>query len=104
MSEWFNLQPHVTIPFDGDIDPTSVNSKSAFFVELVDATATQGESTQRVIGVNQLVWDPALRVLAAESDEQLRQHTRYAFVTTTGIRDSSGAPVGLAEELTRFRR
>jgi len=104
MLDGFNLQPRVTIPFDGDIDPTSVNSKSAFFVELVDATATQGESTQRVIGVNQLVWDPALRVLAAESDEQLRQHTRYAFVTTTGIRDSSGAPVGLAEELTRFRR
>jgi hypothetical protein len=104
----FNLQPRVTIPFDGDIDPTSVNSKNTFFVELgdadVDATTTQGESTSRVIGVNQLVWDPALRVLAAESDEQLRQHTRYAFVTTTGIRDSSGAPVGLAKELTLFRR
>ena len=56
-----------------------------------------------MIGVNQLVWDPATRVLAVESDEQLRQHTRYAFVTTTGIRDSSGVPVGLAEELTRFR-
>jgi integrase len=70
----------------------------------VDATATQGETrTPRLIGVNQLVWDPALRVLAAESDEQLRQHTRYAFVTTTGIRDSSGAPVGVAEELMRFR-
>jgi hypothetical protein len=107
MLDGFNLQPRVTIPFDGDIDPTSVNSKNAFFVELgdadVDAIATQGKGTPRVIGVNQLVWDPALRVLAAESDEQLRQHTRYAFVATTGIRDSSGVPVGLAEELTRFR-
>ena len=104
----FNLQPRVTIPFDGDIDPSSVNSKSAFFVELedadVDATASQGESgTPRVIGVNQLVWDPTTRVLAVESDEQLRQHTRYAFVTTTDICDSSGTPVGLAEEMTRFR-
>jgi hypothetical protein len=104
----FNLQPRVTIPFDGDIDPTSVNSKNAFFAELgdadVDATATQGETrSPRVIGVNQLVWDPATRVLAAESDEQLRQHTRYAFVTTTAIRDSSGVPVRLAEELPRFR-
>jgi len=104
----FNLQPRVTIPFDGDIDPTGVNSKNAFFVELgdadVDATATQGETrTPRVIGVNQLVWDPTTRILAAESDEQLRQHTRYAFVTTTGIRDSSGAPVRFAEKLTRFR-
>jgi hypothetical protein len=104
----FNLQPRVTIPFDGDIDPTSVNSKSAFFVELgdadVDATATQRETrTPRVIGVNQLIWDPATRVLAIESDEQLRQHTRYAFVITTGICDTSGSPVRLAEELTRFR-
>jgi hypothetical protein len=104
----FNLQPRVTIPFDGDIDPTSVNSKNAFFAELgdadVDATATQGETrSPRVIGVNQLVWDPATRVLAAESDEQLRQHTRYAFVTTTAISDSSGVPVRLAEELPRFR-
>src|SRR5215472_1882789 len=91
----FNLQPRVTVPFDGNIDPTSVNSKNALFVELgnadVDATATHGETrTPHVIGVNQLVWDPALRVLAAESDEQLRQHTRYGFVITTGIRDTSG--------------
>jgi len=104
----FNLQPRVTIPFDGDIDPSTVNSRNVFFVELgnadVDATASRsGNGPPPVIGVNQLVWDPATRVLAAESDEQLRQHTRYAFVTTTGIRDSSGAPVGLAEELTRFR-
>ena len=103
----FNLQPRVTIPFDGDIDPTSVTSKSAFFVELgdadVDATATQRETRNpRVIGVNQLIWDPATRVLAIESDEQLRQHTRYAFVITTDICDTSGSPVRLAEELTRF--
>src|SRR5689334_14945854 len=26
----FNLQPRVTVPFDGDIDPTSVNSDNAF--------------------------------------------------------------------------
>jgi hypothetical protein len=104
----FNLQPRVTIPFDGDIDPSTVNSRNAFFVELgnadVDATASRSENRPPpVIGVNQLVWDPATRVLAVESDEQLRQHTRYAFVTTTGILDSSGAPVGLADELRRFR-
>jgi hypothetical protein len=103
----FNLQPRVTIPFDGDIDSNSVNSKNAFFVELgdadVDATATQRETRNpRVIGVNQLIWDPATRVLAIESDEQLRQHSRYAFVITTGICDTSGSPVRLAEELTRF--
>lgn len=104
----FNLQPRVTVPFDGDIDPTSVNSANAFFVELgnadVDATQDEDEDgTPRVIGVNQLVWDPATRVLAAESDEQLRQHTRYAFVVTSGVLDASGTPVRAAEGLERFR-
>jgi hypothetical protein len=51
----FNLQPRVTVPFDGDIDPASVNSTNAFFVELrdadVDATTNGNENaTPRVIG------------------------------------------------------
>jgi hypothetical protein len=104
----FSLQPRVTVPFDGDIDPASVNSSDAFFVELgnadVDAPAHRSENgTSRVIGVNQLVWDPATRLLTAESDAQLQQHTRYAFVLTKGVLDSAGAPVVAAEGLERFR-
>jgi hypothetical protein len=104
----FNLQPRVTVPFDGDIDPASVNSTNAFFVELGDAdvdAATSGDEkgTPRLIGVNQLVWDPPTHVLAAESDEQLRQHTCYAFVVTRGVRDSSGASVSAVEGLEQFR-
>ena len=49
--------------------------------------------------MNQLVWDPATRVLAAESDEQLKQHTRYAFVVTTGVLDASGAALAPAPGL-----
>lgn len=98
----FSLQPRVTVPFDRDIDPTSLNSTTMFFVELGDAsisapTAVKTVGAPRVVGVNQLVWDPATRVLAAESDEQLQQHTRYAFVATTGIRGATGAPVGAVD-------
>lgn len=105
----FNLQPRVTVPFDGDIDPTSVNSDNAFFLELegsdVDAPTNGTEAgPPRVIGVNQLVWDPDTRVLAAQSDEQLRQHTRYAFIVTGGVRAASGVPVRAAAELRRFRQ
>src|SRR5215471_11794084 len=105
----FNLQPRVTVPFDGDIDPESVNSADAFFIELGDAdidapTSGTGNATPRVIGVNQLVWDSPSHVLAAESDEQLRQHTRYAFVVTTGMLDASSLPIAPAEELTRSAR
>jgi hypothetical protein len=104
----FNLQPRVTVPFDGDIDPHSVNSTNTFFLELADADIDAPfvgrlSIAPRVIGINQLVWDPPTHVLAAQSDEQLRQHTRYAFVITTALRDASGAPVQAPDELDRFR-
>jgi hypothetical protein len=104
----FNLQPRVTVPFDGNIDPQSVNSANTFFVELSDAGIDAGfgrvlSAASRVIGVNQIVWDASTHVLAAQSDEQLRQHTRYAFVVTAGLLDTAGAPVKAADELDRFR-
>jgi hypothetical protein len=104
----FNLQPRVTVPFDGDIDPISVNSTNVFFVELgnadVDGPMGNGkDGAPSIIGVNQLVWDPVTRTLAVESDEQLRQHTRYAFVVTSSVLDASGTPVGAADGLERFR-
>jgi hypothetical protein len=37
MLDGFNLQPRVTVPFDGDINPSSVNSTTAFFIELGDS-------------------------------------------------------------------
>jgi len=103
----FNLQPRVTVPFDGDIDPMSVNSANVFFVELGDADVRRDierprRRRLRVIGVNQLVWDPASHVLAAESDEQLRQHTRYALIVTSGVRAKSGAPIEASMDFRRF--
>jgi len=105
----FNLQPRVTVPFDGDIDPSSINSGNAFFLELADADIDspfngRWKAVSRVIGVNQLVWDPPTHVLAAQSDQQLRQHTRYAFVITTGLRDTSGAAIKAADDLGRLRQ
>ena len=102
----FNLQPRVTVPFDGDIDPDSVNSRNTFFVELGDADDRRdGERRERhcrVIGVNQPVWDPVARVLAVESDEQLKQHTRYAFVVTRGVHDASGVPLAADQDQPGF--
>ena len=98
----FNMQPRVTVPFDGDINPSTVTSQNMFFVELDNADVDAGREWRRwrhhwdpvaVIGINQAVWDPASRVVAVQSDEQLKQHTRYAFVVTNGVRDAGGAPV-----------
>ena len=103
----FNLQPRVTVPFDGEIDPNSVNSSDTFFIELEDAHhrrvgERERERHHRVIGVNQLVWDPGSRVLAVESDEQLKQHTRYAFVVTRGVHDASGVPLAADQDQPGF--
>jgi len=56
-----------------------------------------------VIGINQVVWDPATNTLHAESDELLDQHTRYALIVTRGARDLLGDPVEASEAFKRFR-
>ena len=77
----FNVQPRLTIPFSGAIDPESVTSQSMFLVRLPDGDVT---------GINQVVWHPATNRLHAESDELLDQHTRYLLVVTDDVRDADG--------------
>lgn len=87
----FNVQPRFSVPFDGDIDPASVNSQSIFIVHLGDVLTGRGRGER--VGINQIVWDPASRTLAFESDRQLDQHSRYALVVTTAVRDAAGKPI-----------
>src|SRR5215813_5594971 len=86
----FNLQPRLSIPFTGPIDPSSVSSRTVFLVRLGDV---EGGRSRHVVGINQVVWDPATNTLHAESDELLDQHTRYLLVVTDGVRDTAGLPV-----------
>ena len=88
----FNLQPRLSIPFTGPIDLTSVTSKTVFLFEL--------GPTSRLLGVNQLVWDPDTNTVHVESDEFLNQHTRYLLVVTDGVRDITGDPL----ESAQFRK
>src|SRR5438105_2940804 len=71
----FNIQPRLSIPFDGAIDPASVTSSTVFLLRLPEGIA---------VGINQIVWDPPTNTLYAESDELLDQHTRYALIVTDG--------------------
>src|SRR5437899_9335043 len=86
----FNLQPRLSIPFSGPIDVSSVSSSTVFLVRLGDV---HGGRSRHVIGINQIVWDPATNTLHAESDEFLDQHTRYLLVVTDGVRDTAGRAV-----------
>src|SRR6266853_1892137 len=99
----FNPQPRLSVPFSGAIDPNTVTSASMFLVALGDADRKgQGSDRPEVIGINQVVWDPATNSLHVQSDQFLRQHTRYLLVVTNGIRDAGGDPVE-AGDFARFR-
>ncbi|HET7871992.1 MAG TPA: hypothetical protein VFL42_05730 [Terriglobales bacterium] len=97
----FNPQPRLSIPFDGAIDVSSVSSSTIFLVQL-PANFVFGREfedddlsgfTPNIIGINQIVWDPATLTLFAESDQHLDQRTSYLLVVTRGVRDASGNPV-----------
>jgi hypothetical protein len=98
----FNLQPRLSIPFDGAIDVNTVNSKTVFLISLGD-TLNPGEHQGEVVGINQVVWDVATTTLHAESDELLAQHTRYALIVTNGIHDSNGNPAEATDDFRDFR-
>ena len=105
----FNVQPRLSIPFDGPIDVTTVNSQSVFLVSLDNPRADhrRGRNGHRhrrqVIGINQIVWDVATNTLHAESDELLAQHQRYALIVTRGVLDVDGHPVKATEAFQRFQ-
>ena len=63
----FNLQPRLSIPFTGAIDVASV-----YELERLPRPAFP---TAHVTGINQIVWEPAVNTLHAESDQLLDQHT-----------------------------
>jgi hypothetical protein len=97
----FNLQPRLSIPFDGPIDVNSINSHDVFLVRMND-TLPGGSPIRQVVGINQVVWDPATDTLHVESDQLLDQHTRYALIVTDGVLNQAGKPVGTSEEFTSF--
>src|SRR6266849_9311964 len=86
----FNIQPRISIPFSGRIDPSTVSSSTVFLVGPGD----------HVVGINQAVWEPATNTLHVESDEQLAQDTTYLLVVSRGVHDANGQPL----DATTFRR
>jgi hypothetical protein len=89
----FNLQPRVSIPFDGAINLGTATSDSLFLVDV---------EAGRKVGINQRVWDPGTNTLHFESDDQLRQHTRYPVIATKDIRDTHNKAIKPAESFRNF--
>src|SRR5262245_59481171 len=98
----FNLHPRVSIPFVGPIDVHSVTSGTVFLVSLGD-TLNPEDRGGRVVGINQVVWDPPTNTLHVESDQFLDQHTRYAVIVTSGVHGQDGQPVEATLAFRHFR-
>ena len=82
----FNVQPRVSIPFDGPIDPSTVSSDTVRLYDL-DCLACAP------VGIDQAVWEPAANTLHAESAALLKQHETYLLVATTGLHAADGSPL-----------
>src|SRR5262249_33207916 len=98
----FHVQPRLSIPFSGPIDVASVSSATVFLVR-VGSPWAEDAPDGAVVGINQIVWDPATNTLHAASDALLAQHTPYALIVTQGIRATTGQPVEASEAFVRFR-
>jgi hypothetical protein len=82
----FNVQPRLSFPFDGPIDPSTVSSDTVRLYDL-------GCLACGPIGIDQAVWEPAANTLHAESGELLKQHERYLLVATTGLHAADGSSI-----------
>jgi len=98
----FNTQPRIAVPFDGAINPNTFNSSNVFLVRL-GSLFDPDDGPHPVIGINQVVWDPASFTAFAESDEHLDQHTSYLLIVTNGVTDPTGDPVEASKNFRRFR-
>ncbi len=101
----FNLQPRLSIPFDGAIDVSTVNSSTVFLITLPGRGLREVEFehfTPQVIGINQTVWDPASLTLFAESNDHLNEDSNYALIVTTAVHDASGNPIVAGSAFAQF--
>ncbi len=101
----FNLQPRLSVPFDSAIDPNTVTSKTVFLITLPGPGLRDLEFdgfTPQVIGINQIVWDPASLTLFAESNDHLNEDANYALIVTNGVHDAQGNPISATEAFSAF--
>jgi len=121
----FNTRPRIAIPFDGEIDLSTVNSDTIFLVSLGDSiidgvpgcpsarVETDDQETLprpdagAVVGIDQGVWDPTTntdpttKTLYVEAAETLEQHTRYVVFVTRGVKDTTGQPIETPKEFKK---
>ena len=82
----FNVQPRITVPFNGAIDLASVSSASIHLYDLSCLACAP-------VGIDQVTWEPAADALHFESADFLKEGTTYLLVVTTAVHSADGTPV-----------
>ncbi len=82
----FSVDPRVSIPFSGAIDPATVTPDTVFFVDL------HGQRT----ALDRVVWTPATNTLHGVPQTYLAQHTPYLLVVTNGVKAADGSSLNPA--------
>jgi hypothetical protein len=99
----FNLQPRLSVPFSGAINPDTATSDTVFLVRLASSLPDDDDTSWGTrVGIDQIVWDPSSKTLHVESAQLLDQHTRYVLVVTKRVRDENGKDVKAAKGFLRF--
>src|SRR5215204_5838884 len=80
----FGLTTRMSIPFDGGIDPTTVSDRNVFVISR-SSTLPRGAPGAEVIGINQVIWDPATHTLHVEVNGILDQYRQYALIVPDSI-------------------
>ena len=99
----FGLTTRISIPFDGAIDPTTVSDHNVFVISR-SSTLPGAEPGGEVIGINQVIWDPATHTLHVEVNEILDQYRQYALIVTDSIHDELGRRIKPSTEFKRFHQ
>ena len=96
------IPARLSLPFSGPIDVTTVTSETVFLVNL-GSTLPRGYCDSQVVGINQMVWDPATSMLHMESDELLDATHPLCADRDSLLQDAVGDPVETSEAFARFR-
>jgi hypothetical protein len=80
----FALQPRIRVVFSAQVNTDTLRD-GIFIVSL--------DQPDRLVSVNELVYDLDTNTVYARPDELLGQTGRYALIVTTGVRDTRGDPV-----------
>src|SRR5262249_2974158 len=92
----FNLEPRLSVPFTGPIDPSSVSidhvNVAASAVFLFKLGPDSG-----FVAINQVVWDPVTNTLYAEPAPPLAHPARHMRVPPTRVRDPAAHPLASSQ-------